>query len=426
MARRKIMIDGNDAAASVAYKLSEIIAIYPITPSSGMGEMSDLWAAQGKKNIWGTIPSVTEMQSEGGAAGAVHGALQAGSLTTTFTASQGLLLMIPNMYKIAGELTPAVFHVSARSLAAQALSIFGDHQDVMQVRQTGFGLMASGSIQEVQDLAAITHRASLESRIPFIHFFDGFRTSHEIQKIEEITDDDLKELIDSETIHAHRDRAMNPDKPVLRGTAQNPDVYFQGRETVNKFYNEAPEIVQKAMDKFAEITGRQYNLFDYYGAPDAKRVVILMGSGAETVKETVETLANKMEEKVGFLVVRLYRPFSAKHFIKALPETVERISVLDRTKEPGSTGEPLYLDVVTAIAEAMASSEKPFDAFPIINGGRYGLSSKEFTPAMVKAVFDNLKQETPKNHFTVGINDDVTYTSLEYDPSFITEDKDCN
>ncbi len=423
MARKKIMIDGNDAAAHVAYKLSEVIAIYPITPSSGMGELSDEWAANGKKNIWDTIPSVTEMQSEGGAAGAVHGALQVGSLTTTFTASQGLLLMIPNMYKIAGELTPAVFHVSARSLAAQALSIFGDHQDVMQVRQTGFGLLASGSVQEVQDLAAITHVATLESRIPFIHFFDGFRTSHEIQKVEELTDEDLKSLIDPKTIHAHRGRAMNPEKPVLRGTAQNPDVYFQGRETVNKYYNATPAIVQKAMDKFAEITGRQYNLFDYYGAPDATRVVVIMGSGSETVKETIAVL-QASEEKVGVLVVRLYRPFSAKDFISAFPKTVEKISVLDRTKEPGSPGEPLYLDVVTTITQAMAQTEKPFEKMPVIVGGRYGLSSKEFTPAMVKAVYDNLKLERPKNDFTIGINDDVTFTSLDFDPSFITEDKE--
>ncbi|MEN8192417.1 MAG: pyruvate:ferredoxin (flavodoxin) oxidoreductase [Bacteroidota bacterium] len=419
----KIMIDGNDAAAHIAYKLSEIIAIYPITPSSGMGELSDEWAAKGKKNIWDTIPSVTEMQSEGGAAGAVHGALQAGSMTTTFTASQGLLLMIPNMYKIAGELTPAVFHVSARSLAAQALSIFGDHSDVMQVRQTGFGLLASGSVQEVQDLAAITHRASLESRIPFVHFFDGFRTSHEIQKVDEVTDEDLKVLIDSKMIHEHRSRAMNPEKPVLRGTAQNPDVYFQGRETVNKYYNATPEIVQKAMDKFSEITGRQYNLFDYYGAPDATRVAIIMGSGSETVKQTIKVL-QASEEKVGVLVVRLYRPFSAEAFISALPKTVQKIAVLDRTKEPGSTGEPMYLDVVTTVAQAMASDEKPFDAMPTIVGGRYGLSSKEFTPAMVKAVYDNLKQDVPKNSFTVGIIDDVTNTSLEFDPTFITEDRE--
>ncbi len=423
MATKKIMIDGNDAAAHVAYKLSEVIAIYPITPSSGMGELSDAWAAQGKENIFGTVPSVTEMQSEGGASGAVHGSLQAGALTTTFTASQGLLLMIPNMYKIAGELTPAVFHVSARSLAAQALSIFGDHQDVMQVRQTGFGLMASGSVQEVQDIAAITHRATLESRIPFVHFFDGFRTSHEIQKVDEVTDEQLKELIDNKLVHEHRSRALNPEKPVLRGSSQNPDVYFQGRETVNKYYNAAPDIVQKAMDKFAEITGRQYHLFDYYGAPDAKRVVILMGSGAETVKETIAAL-EKEEEKVGVLVVRLYRPFSAKHFLNSLPKTVEKIAVLDRTKEAGSTGEPLYLDVVTTVSQAMASDEKPFDSMPIIVGGRYGLSSKEFTPAMVKAVYDNLKQDKPKNNFTVGIIDDVTFTSLDFDPSFITEDKE--
>jgi len=422
MARKKIMIDGNDAAAHVAYKLSEVIAIYPITPSSGMGELSDAWAAAGKKNIWDTVPSVTEMQSEGGAAGAVHGALQAGSLTTTFTASQGLLLMIPNMYKIAGELTPAVFHVSARSLAAQALSIFGDHQDVMQVRQTGFGLLASGSVQEVQDLAAVTHKATLESRIPFIHFFDGFRTSHEIQKVEEITDEDLKAMIDQKTVYEHRKRSMNPEKPVLRGTAQNPDVYFQGRETVNKYYNATPEIVQNAMNKFAEITGRQYHLFDYYGAPDATRVIIIMGSGSEAVKETIAAL-EASEEKVGVLVVRLYRPFSAKDFIAALPKSVKKIAVLDRTKEPGSTGEPLYLDVVTTIAQAMASAEKPFATMPIIVGGRYGLSSKEFTPAMVKAVYDNLKLDVPKNDFTVGIIDDVTFTSLEFDPLFITEDK---
>ncbi len=422
MERKKITIDGNEAAAKVAFKLSEVIAIYPITPSSPMGEHSDAWSADGKKNIWGTVPSVTEMQSEGGASGAVHGALQAGALTTTFTASQGLLLMIPNMHKIAGELTPAVFHVSARSLAAQALSIFGDHSDVMQVRPTGFGLIASGSVQEVHDIAAITHKATLESRIPFVHFFDGFRTSHEVQKIEELTDEDLKQLIDNSYVHAHRARALNPDKPVLRGSSQNPDVYFQGRETVNKYYNATPEIVQKAMDRFAEITGRQYKLFDYYGAPDAKRVVVLMGSGAETVKETVEYLTERMEEKVGVVVVRLYRPLSVKHLLEAFPKTVESIAVLDRTKEPGAHGEPLYLDVISAIAEAMTSNEKPFETMPKIVGGRYGLSSKEFTPAMIKAVFDNLKQEEPKNHFTIGIKDDVTFTSLDYDPSFIIED----
>ncbi len=421
MERKKITIDGNEAAARIAFKLSEVIAIYPITPSSPMGEHSDAWSAQGKKNIWGSVPSVTEMQSEGGASGAVHGALQGGALTATFTASQGLLLMIPNMHKIAGELTPAVFHVSARSLAAQALSIFGDHTDVMQVRPTGFGMMASGSVQEVHDLAAITHKSTLESRIPFVHFFDGFRTSHEIQKIEELTEDDLRALIDEKYVHAHRERAMNPEKPVLRGTSQNPDVYFQGRETVNKYYLATPEIVQKAMDKFAEITGRQYHLFDYYGAPDAKRIVILMGSGAETAEETVVYLTERMEEKVGVIKVRLYRPFSAKHLLAAIPKTVEKIAVLDRTKEPGSLGEPLYLDVLGAITEAMNSNEKPFEKMPVVVGGRYGLSSKEFTPAMVKAVFDNLKEETPKNHFTVGIHDDVTFTSLEFDKNFITE-----
>ncbi len=422
--RKKITIDGNEAAARVAYQLSEVIAIYPITPSSPMGEWSDAWSAVGKKNIWGTTPSVTEMQSEGGASGAVHGALQGGALTTTFTASQGLLLMIPNMHKIAGELTPAVFHVSARSLAAQALSIFGDHTDVMQVRPTGFGMIASGSIQEVQDIAAITHKASLESRLPFVHFFDGFRTSHEVQKIEEITTDDLKKLIDNKYVIAHRKRALNPDNPFIRGTSQNPDVYFQGRETVNKYYLAAPEIVQNAMDKFAEITGRAYHLFDYYGAPDAKRIIILMGSGAEAVEETVQYMTERMEEKVGFIKVRLYRPFSVEHLLNAIPKTVEKIAVLDRTKEPGSLGEPLYLDVSTAITEAMNSQNKPFENMPKVVGGRYGLSSKEFTPAMIKGVFDNLKLDEPKNHFTIGIYDDVTNTSLEFDPSFITEDKD--
>ena len=420
--RKKITIDGNEAAARVAYQLSEVIAIYPITPSSPMGEWSDAWSAVGNKNIWGTVPSVTEMQSEGGASGAVHGSLQGGALTTTFTASQGLLLMIPNMHKIAGELTPAVFHVSARSLAAQALSIFGDHTDVMQVRPTGFGMLVSGSVQEVHDMAAIAHKASIESRIPFVHFFDGFRTSHEVQKIEELTSEDLRAMIDDKYVHAHRARALNPDKPFIRGTSQNPDVYFQGRETVNKYYEAAPEIVQNAMDKFAEIVGREYHLFDYYGAPDAKRVMILMGSGGEAAEETVEYMSEKLEEKVGLIKIRLYRPFSPKHLLAALPKTVEKIAVLDRTKEPGSLGEPVYLDVVTAISEAMSSNEKPFEKMPKIVGGRYGLSSKEFTPAMIKAVFDNLNLETPKNHFTVGIHDDVTMTSLEFDPSFITED----
>ncbi len=424
MSRKMITIDGNDAAAYVGFHNSEVIAIYPITPSSGMGELSDAWAAAGKKNIWGTVPHVSELQSEGGASGAVHGALQTGALTTTFTASQGLLLMIPNMYKIAGELTPTVFHVSARSLAASALSIFGDHSDVMAARQTGFALLASGSIQEVMDLAAIAHKSTLESRIPFVHFFDGFRSSHEVNKIEQLTVEDLKSLIDEKFVHEHRMRALNPERPFIRGTAQNPDVYFQGRETVNKFYNECPDVVQNAMNKFAELTGRQYKLFDYYGAPDAKRVVILMGSGAETVQETVDYMSERLEEKVGAIKVRLYRPFSVQHLMDALPPTVEKIAVLDRTKEPGAIGEPLYQDVVTGCVEALNNGIAPFKSMPKIVGGRYGLSSKEFTPSMVKAVFDELKKDEPKNHFTIGINDDVTFTSLEYDHSFIIEGKD--
>jgi pyruvate-ferredoxin/flavodoxin oxidoreductase len=424
MGRKMITIDGNDAAAYVGFHNSEVIAIYPITPSSGMGELSDAWAAAGKKNIWGTVPHVAELQSEGGASGAVHGSLQTGALTTTFTASQGLLLMIPNMYKIAGELTSTVFHVSARSLAASALSIFGDHSDVMAARQTGFALLASGSIQEVMDLAAIAHKSTLESRIPFVHFFDGFRSSHEVNKIEQLTVEDLKALIDDKFVHAHRSRALNPEKPFIRGTAQNPDVYFQGREAVNKYYDACPNVVQEAMNKFAELTGRQYKLFDYYGAPDAKRVVILMGSGAETVQETVDYMSERLEEKVGAIKVRLYRPFSIKHLMEALPSTVEKIAVLDRTKEPGALGEPLYLDVVSGCYEAMDGGFAPFKSMPKIIGGRYGLSSKEFTPAMVKAVFDELKKDNPKNHFTVGINDDVTNTSLDYDHSFIIEGED--
>lgn len=423
MNRRKITIDGNEAAAHIAFRVSEVIAIYPITPSSPMGELSDAWAVQNVKNIWGTVPNVTEMQSEGGAAGAVHGALQNGALTTTFTSSQGLLLMIPNMYKIAGELTPTVFHVSARSLAAQALSIFGDHSDVMATRQTGFGLIASGSVQEVMDIALIAHASTLESRIPFIHFFDGFRTSHEVMKIEELSEDDICAMINDDFVKMHRERALNPERPFIRGTAQNPDVYFQGRETVNKFYDACPAIVQKYMDKFAELTGRHYHLFDYYGAPDAKRILVIMGSGAETAEETIEYLTQRMEEKVGLIKVRLYRPFSGEHLIRALPKTTEKIAVLDRTKEPGAIGEPLYQDVVTALAENMASSNPAFVKMPKVVGGRYGLSSKEFTPAMVKAVFDNLKLDEPKNHFTVGINDDVTFTSLDYDKTFVTENE---
>ncbi|MEI7812007.1 MAG: pyruvate:ferredoxin (flavodoxin) oxidoreductase [Ignavibacteria bacterium] len=424
MERKKVTIDGNEAAAYVAHKVNEVIAIYPITPSSPMGEHSDEWSSKGEKNIWGTVPSVTEMQSEGGAAGAVHGALQNGALTTTFTASQGLLLMIPNMYKIAGELTPTVFHVTARSLAYSALSIFGDHSDVMATRQIGFGMLASNSVQEVMDFALISQRASLASRIPFVHFFDGFRTSHEVMKIEQLAVEDLRAMIDDNTIKEHRLRALTPDRPVLRGTAQNPDVYFQGRETANKFYNDCPELVQEAMDKFASVVGRQYHLFDYYGAPDAARVLVIMGSGAEAVEETVEYLTNKTGEKVGVVKVRLFRPFSLKHLIAALPKTVEKIAVLDRTKESGSIGEPLYLDIVTAISEAMASDDAPFAKAPRIIGGRYGLSSKEFTPAMVKSIFDELKKDSPKNHFTVGINDDVTFSSLDYDTNFSTEGTD--
>ena len=418
-----VTIDGNEAAAYVAHKINEVIAIYPITPSSNMGEWADEFSAKGERNIWGTVPTVTEMQSEGGAAGAVHGALQTGALTTTFTASQGLLLMIPNMYKIAGELTPTVFHVSARTVATHALSIFGDHSDVMAVRQTGFGLLASNSIQEIMDFALILQQASLEARIPFVHFFDGFRSSHEVQKIEQLDMDDMRAMIDEDLVIAHRNRAMSPENPVLRGTAQNPDVFFQARETVNPFYEKTPQIIQKAMDKFAKIVGRQYHLFDYVGHPQAERVLILMGSGAEAAQETVEYLVGK-GEKVGAVKVRLYRPFSAKDFIAAFPKTTKAIAVLDRTKEPGSAGEPLYVDTLSVFSEAMTNGGLPFANFPKVIGGRYGLSSKEFTPAMIKAVFDELNKEKPKNHFTLGINEDVTHTSLEYDPHFSTESDD--
>jgi pyruvate-ferredoxin/flavodoxin oxidoreductase len=413
MKRPIITIDGNEATTSVAHRLSEVIAIYPITPSSTMGEFADEWSAKGKKNLWGTIPLVVEMQSEGGAAGAVHGALQTGALTTTFTASQGLLLMIPNMYKIAGELTSTVFHVAARSIAAQALSIFGDHQDVMAVRQTGWALLSSGSVQEAHDFAAIAQAATLKARVPFIQFFDGFRTSHEVTKIVQLTDDDLRALVDEELIREHRARALSPDRPVLRGSAQNPDVYFQGRETVNPYYEACPGIVQETMDKFAQITGRKYELFQYSGHPEAERVAIIMGSGGETAEATVNYLAAQ-GEKVGVIRVRLYRPFSGQHFVKALPKSVKALAVLDRTKEPGAGGEPMYLDVVTALVEAGRASIK-------VIGGRYGLSSKEFTPAMVKAVLDELSKPEPKNHFTVGIHDDVGHTSLDFDPSFSVE-----
>jgi pyruvate-ferredoxin/flavodoxin oxidoreductase len=419
--RRKVTIDGNEAAAYVAHKINEVIAIYPITPSSNMGEWSDQWSSEGQPNIWGTVPLVIEMQSEGGASGALHGSLQAGALSTTFTSSQGLLLMIPNMYKIAGELTSATMHVAARSVASQALSIFGDHQDVMAVRQTGWGLLSSNSVQEVMDFALIATAASLEARIPFVHFFDGFRSSHEVAKLEQLTVDDMRAMIDDNLVQAHRARSLSPDHPVLRGTAQNPDVYFQGRETVNPYYLATPAIVQNAMDKFASIVGRQYKLFEYVGAPDAERVIIMMGSGAEVAHETVDAMLAR-GEKVGLLKVRLYRPFSAEHLIAALPASVKTIGVLDRTKEPGSTGEPLYQDVVTSLSEAFASGQTAFKQFPRIVGGRYGLSSKDFTPAMVKAVYDNLGQQKSKNHFTVGIIDDVTHTSLPFDSKFSTED----
>ncbi|MBI4841000.1 MAG: pyruvate:ferredoxin (flavodoxin) oxidoreductase [candidate division NC10 bacterium] len=421
MSRPQVTIDGNEAAGYVAHRVNEVIAIYPITPSSPMGEWADPWSAEHAPNIWGTVPTVVEMQSEGGAAGATHGALQSGALGTTFTSSQGLLLMIPNMYKIAGELTATAFHVAARSLAAQALSIFGDNSDVMAVRSTGFALLASNSVQEVMDFALIAQAATLESRLPFVHFFDGFRTSHEVAKVEQLSLDDMRAMVDDALVQAHRARALSPEHPVLRGSAQNPDVYFQGRETVNPYYLACPTIVQNVMDKFARLVGRQYRLFDYVGAPDAERVMVIMGSGAEAAQETVDYLAAR-GEKVGVLKVRLYRPFSVEHCIAALPRTVKALAVMDRTKEPGGAGEPLYLDVVTAVAEAMAGGQAPFPAFPRIIGGRYGLSSKEFTPAMIKAVFDELAKPHPKNHFTVGIYDDVTHTSLDYDPAFSTEE----
>ena len=423
MKRPIITVDGNEAVALVAHKTNEVIAIYPITPSSNMGELADAWSAVGERNIWGTVPLVVEMQSEGGAAGAVHGALQTGALTTTFTASQGLLLMIPNMYKIAGELTSVVFHVSARSLAAHALSIFGDHSDVMAVRSTGFALLASASVQEAHDFALIAQAASLETRVPFLHFFEGFRVSHEVNKIEKLADEDLRAMIEEKLVQAHRGRALSPENPVMRGTAQNPDVYFQGRETVNPYYQACPDIVQKAMDKFAGLTGRQYHLFDYYGDPQADRIIIIIGCGGETAAETARYL-NKNGEKVGVVNVRLFRPFSVDHFIQALPASVKTIAVLDRTKEPGAAGEPLYMDVVTAIKEGIDKGITPF-AVPLrVIGGRYGLSSKEFTPAMVKGLYDEMLKEQPKNHFMLGIHDDVTNNSIDYDSSFSIEDPD--
>jgi pyruvate-ferredoxin/flavodoxin oxidoreductase len=412
-------LDANEAVASVAHRVSEVIAIYPITPSSNMGEWADEWAAQGRANVWGAVPLVQEMQSEAGAAGAVHGALQAGALTTTFTASQGLLLMIPSMYKIAGELTPFCMHVTARAVATHALSIFGDHSDVMACRQTGFALLASNSVQEAHDLAAIAHRATLETRIPFLHFFDGFRTSHEVAKIALLEDAELRELLPDELVAAHRARALSPDRPVIRGTAQNPDTFFQAREAVNLHYADAPGAVQAAMDAFAALTGRRYRLFDYFGHPQAERVVVIMGSGGEVAHETVEHLATG-GERVGVLKVRLFRPFAVDAFLEALPRSVTRIAVLDRTKEPGAIGEPLFQDVVTALREAeqAGTSRRPP---PQVFGGRYGLSSKDFTPAMVKAVLDELSRPAPRRRFTVGIRDDVTHLSLAHDPAFDTE-----
>jgi len=421
--RRRITVDGNEATASVAYRVSETIAMYPITPSSTMAELCDEWASRKMRNLWGGIPEMAEMQSEAGAAGAIHGALQAGSLATTFTASQGLLLMIPNMYKIAGELTPFTMHVTARALATHALSIFGDHSDVMACRQTGFAMLCSNSVQEAHDMAAVAHAATLEARIPFLHFFDGFRTSHEVAKMEELSDDDLRRMIGEPFVYAHRGRGLTPDRPVLRGTAQNPDVFFQAREAANLFYDACPDIVARTMHTFAALTGRNYGLFEYAGDPSAERVIVLMGSGAETAHEAVDYMTAR-GEKVGLLKVRLYRPFSRGAFLAALPNTVRSIAVLDRTKEPGATGDPLYQDVTTALAEAQAEGISPFAAPPRIVAGRYGLSSKEFTPAMVKAVFDEIAKPAPKRHFTIGIIDDVTHLSLPWDPAFRTESDD--
>ncbi|MBN1355739.1 pyruvate:ferredoxin (flavodoxin) oxidoreductase [bacterium] len=416
-------MDGNSAAAYVGHACNEVCAIYPITPSSVMGEEADAKSAAGETNLWGTIPEVVELQSEGGASAAVHGVLAGGALCTTFTASQGLLLMIPNMYKIAAELLPTVFHIAARSIACQALSIFGDHQDVMAARCTGFGLLASGSIQEVMDLGFIATAASLEARIPMLHFFDGFRTSHEVNKIFVLPKDQMREMIDDRFVIAHRNRALSPDHPMISGTSQNPDVYFQGRETVNPFYAKCPEIVEKAMKLFAEKTGRQYEIFQYFGHPEAERIMMIMGSGAECAHETVDELVRN-GEKVGLIKVRLYRPFSTRHLMRIIPATVRRLAVMDRTKEPGASGEPMYQDVLCAVYEAMGDGSAPFRDVPVIVGGRYGLSSKEFTPGMVKAVFDNLNHDKPRNHFTIGIIDDVSHTSLDWDKTFINTSED--
>ena len=417
MSKKMVTIDGNTAAAHVAHATNEVIAIYPITPSSVMGEISDAKSAAGEKNIWGVVPTIAELQSEGGASGAVHGALQAGALTTTFTCSQGLLLMIPNMYKIAGELTSTVFHVTARAIAAQGLSIFGDHSDVMSCRATGWAFLCSNNVQEVMDFALIAQSSTLRSRIPFLHYFDGFRTSHEVQKVTELSYDEMRTMLDDKLIIEHKQRGLSPDRPFMRGTAQNPDVYFQGRETVNSYYPACEKIVQEEMDKFGKMTGRKYKLVEYAGAKDADRVVVVMGSGADVVQDTVENLV-KQGEKVGVIKIHLYRPFPLDAFVKALPKTVKKIAVLDRTKEPGSLGEPLYLDIRTAIGEAMADGKFKFDGYPVIVGGRYGLGSKEFNPAMAKAVLDNLKAKKPRNKFVVGIEEDVTNCSLAVDYSF--------
>ena len=419
---KQVTIDGNEAAAYVAYKTNDVIAIYPITPSSPMGEFSDAWSASDEKNIWGMTPIVREMQSEGGAAGTVHGTLQSGSLTTTFTSSQGLLLMIPNMFKIAGEQTSTVFHIAARSVATHALSIFGDHSDVMTTRSTGWAMLFANTVQESMDFALIAQAATLRARVPFLHIFDGFRTSHEVMKIQKLSDEEIRAMIDDGLVQEHRGRALTPDRPVMRGTAQNPDVFFQSRERSNPFYLQTPQIVQETMNQFAKVTGRQYHLFDFVGAQDAERVLVLMGSGCEAAEETVEALCAG-GEKVGLLKIRLYRPFSVDDLIRALPLSVKTVAVLDRTKEPGSIGEPLYQDVVTALSEVSLNGRSSF-VMPRVIGGRYGLSSKEFTPAMCKAVFDELKKEKPKNHFTIGINDDVTHTSIPFDPTFHTEPND--
>ena len=420
-----MIVDGNAAVAHVAQATNEVIAIYPITPSSPMGELSDEFSAKGRKNIYGTVPTVVELQSEAGAAGAVHGALTTGALTTTFTASQGLLLMIPNMFKIAGEFTPTVFHISARALAVQGLNIFGDHSDVMSARSTGWAMLASNNVQECMDNALISQAATLESRVPFMHFFDGFRTSHEVAKINALSYDQMKQMLPDNLVHDFRARALDPEKPVIRGTSQDPDVYFASRESGNKFYEATPAIVQKAMDKFAKLTGRAYKLFDYYGAKDAERVIVSMGSSCDTIEETIDYLAKK-GEKVGLVKVHLFRPFSAEHLVAALPATVKSIAVLDRTKEPGSLGEPLYEDVRTAIGEMQEAGTASFKTWPTVVGGRYGLGSAEFTPAMVIAIYDNLKAKTPKNKFTIGIYDDVTNTSLKWDANFSIEGDDVN